>query len=166
MTILHAELTTAMDELSARSGADAFHLPGSEQHEILRQAFLSHRRAVRQELAKHQATRPTVVCLCGSTRFFTTFMRANYEEIMAGRIVLSVGFYPHSQDQAHGEQVGCTPEQKEALDQLHMRKIDLADEILVLNVGGYIGDSTRREIAYAEATGKRIRWLEPNPITL
>jgi hypothetical protein len=105
-------------------------------------------------------TRPTIVCLCGSTRFFTAFQRANYEETMAGKIVLSVGFYPHSQDQAHGEQVGCTSEQKEALDQLHLRKIDLADEVLVLNVGGYIGDSTRREVAYAEQTGKLVRWLE------
>jgi hypothetical protein len=108
--------------------------------------------------------RPTVVVLCGSTRFFTTFMRANYEETMAGRIVLSVGFYPHSQDEAHGEQVGCTAEQKEALDQLHMRKIDLADEVLVLNVGGYIGDSTRREVAYARQMRKPVRWLEPDNI--
>lgn len=104
--------------------------------------------------------RPTVVCLCGSTRFYEAFQRANYEETMAGRIVLTVGFYPHSQEQAHGETVGCTPEQKAALDELHLRKIDLADEILVLNVGGYVGESTRREIAYARAHGKRVRWLE------
>lgn len=103
---------------------------------------------------------PTVVCLCGSTRFYDAFQRANYEETMAGRIVLSVGFYPHSSEQAHGETIGITPEQKEALDQLHLSKIDLADEILVLNVGGYIGKSTGREIMYAQATGKRIRLLE------
>ena len=64
---------------------------------------------------------------------------------MAGKIVLSVGFYPHAQDEMHGEDVGVTPEQKAALDILHLRKIDLADEVLVLNVGGYIGESTRRE---------------------
>lgn len=106
--------------------------------------------------------RPTIVCLCGSTRFYETFQKANYEETMAGRIVLTVGFYPHSQEQAHGQEVGCTPEQKAMLDELHKRKIDLADEILVLNVDGYVGNSTRSEILYAHAHNKRIRWLEPD----
>lgn len=106
---------------------------------------------------------PTVVCLCGSTRFYEEFQRANYRETMAGRIVLTVGFYIHSDDkmrEIHGEGVGHTPEQKVKLDELHKRKIDLADQILVLNVGGYIGDSTRSEIAYAEATNKDVRYLE------
>jgi hypothetical protein len=102
--------------------------------------------------------RPIIVCLCGSTRFYDAFQRANYEETMAGRIVLSVGFYPHS-SHVHGEGVGCTPEQKDMLDELHKRKIDLADEILVLNVVGYVGDSTASEIAYAREHGKPIRWL-------
>jgi hypothetical protein len=100
------------------------------------------------------------VCLCGSTRFYEDFQRANYEETMAGNIVLSVGFYPHAQREMHGEQAGCTPEQKIALDELHKRKIDLADEVLVLNVGGYIGESTRSEIEYARKYGKQIRYLE------
>ena len=99
---------------------------------------------------------PTIVCLCGSTRFYEAFQKANYEETMAGRIVLSVGHYPNS-DGKHGEKVGCTPEQKIELDELHKRKIDLADEILVLNVGGYIGESTQSEIAHAVKRGKRIR---------
>lgn len=104
--------------------------------------------------------RPTIVCLCGSTRFYTAFQEANYRETMAGKIVLSVGFYPHAQDEAHGEEKGCTPEQKVALDELHFRKIDLADEVLVLNVGGYTGYSTNREIAYAVKIGKPVRFLE------
>jgi hypothetical protein len=104
---------------------------------------------------------PTIVCLCGSTRFYDAFQHANYAETLAGRIVLSVGFYPHSAAQAHGAGVGITPDQKIMLDELHKRKIDLADEILVLNVNGYVGDSTRSEIAYAVAAGKRVRWLEP-----
>lgn len=107
---------------------------------------------------------PIIVCLCGSTRFFQQFMEANYRETMAGRIVLSVGFYPHSSGEAHGETIGITPDQKCQLDELHLRKIDLADEILVLNVGGYIGTSTARELAYAQSLGKRVRYLEePNP---
>jgi hypothetical protein len=104
--------------------------------------------------------RPTITVLCGSTRFYDEFQRANYELTMAGHIVLSVGFYPHSAH-VHGEGVGATLAEKVALDELHKRKIDLADEVLVLNVGGYIGDSTRAEIEHASAMGKPIRYLEP-----
>jgi hypothetical protein len=107
------------------------------------------------------APRPRIVCLCGSTRFKDAFDEANYQETMAGHIVLSVGFYMHATGNKHGEQIGATPDQKVRLDELHKRKIDLADEILVLNVGGYIGDSTRSEIDYAERHGKPVRWLEP-----
>lgn len=105
-------------------------------------------------------SKPTIVCLCGSTRFYKYFMEHNYLETMAGKIVLSVGFYPHAAAEMHGEGVGITPEQKEELDQLHLRKIDLADEVLVLNVGGYIGQSTARELAYARQHGKVVRFLE------
>lgn len=104
--------------------------------------------------------RPTIVCLCGSTRFYKEFQEANYRETMSGKIVLSVGFFGHSSRQAHGQEVGTTENQKVMLDELHLRKIDLADEVLVLNVDNYVGDSTRREIAYAQANGKKIRWLE------
>jgi hypothetical protein len=106
-----------------------------------------------------KGVRPPITVLCGSTRFYDEFQRANYELTMAGHIVLSVGFYPHN-PQVHGEGVGCTPEQKLGLDELHKRKIDLADEVLVLNVGGYIGESTRGEIDHAEATGKPVWYLE------
>ncbi len=57
---------------------------------------------------------PTIVCLCGSTRFWEEFQKAHYRETMAGRIVLSVGFYPHSSEQAHGEAVGCSDQQTSA----------------------------------------------------
>jgi hypothetical protein len=108
---------------------------------------------------------PKIVCLCGSTRFYDQFQKSNYEETMAGNIVLSVGFYPHAQKEMHhSEDVGCTPEQKIKLDELHKQKIDLADEVLVLNVGGYIGSSTRSEIEHAESHGKMIRYLEAIPI--
>lgn len=104
--------------------------------------------------------RPRIVCLCGSTRFYKNFQEANYQETMKGHIVLSVGFYPHAVSEMHGEGIGITAEQKEALDELHKRKIDLADEVYVLNVGGYIGSSTRSEIDYAIANDKPIRYLE------
>lgn len=103
--------------------------------------------------------RPRIVCLCGSSRFWKTFERVNMEETLAGRIVLSIGTERRS-DRELLEAGDLTPEQKVALDQLHKHKIDLADEVLVLNVGGYVGESTRREIAYARAHGKPVRWLE------
>lgn len=104
--------------------------------------------------------RPRIVCLCGSTRFYQTFQQANLDETMAGRIVLSVGFYLHTGVESHWRRSSLTAEQKVALDELHLRKIDLADEILVLNVGGYVGESTAREISYARRVGKPVRWLE------
>jgi hypothetical protein len=117
----------------------------------------------------HFKEMPKIVVLCGSTRFYPHFQRANYEETMAGNIVLSVGFYrqyaesvERNRTEFHGENIGCTADQKIALDELHKRKIDLADEVLVLNVGGYVGDSTRREIEYAQALGMPIRYLEPD----
>lgn len=106
-----------------------------------------------------EPTRPKIITLCGSTRFHEEFVRANYELTMAGAIVLSVGFYPHA-THLHGEGVGATTDEKVALDELHKRKIDLSDEILVLNVGGYVGDSTRGEIAHAEARDIPVRYLE------
>lgn len=87
---------------------------------------------------------------------------------MAGRIVLTVGFYPHSSAEAHGQEIGITPKQKAVLDELHKRKIDLADEILVLDIGGYIGLSTHSEIFYARSLGKPVRsWSSehPQPVT-
>lgn len=107
------------------------------------------------------AQRPTIVCLCGSTRFWRTFQRAGLDETMAGRIVLSIGAATGTDD----EHFGNLPREeydriKEMLDTLHLRKIDLADEILVLNEQGYVGESTAREIAYAYRLGKRVRWLE------
>ena len=105
--------------------------------------------------------KPKIVCLCGSTRFYDAFQQANYEFTMEGNIVLSVGFYPHSQTKDYGQKVGCTEEQKIMLGELHKRKIDLADEVYILNVGGYIGDSTRSELEYAEENGKEISYREP-----
>jgi len=101
--------------------------------------------------------RPTVVCLCGSTRFYEAFRQAVHDETLAGKIVLTVGFFGHS---IHADE-SCTPEQKEKLNELHLRKIDLADEILVVNVDGYVGEGTVNEIHYAHENGKRVRWLQP-----
>lgn len=107
--------------------------------------------------------RPRIVVLCGSTRFYDAFQQANYDLTMAGHIVLSVGFYPHAKAKhGHGEGVGHDSAEKVALDELHKRKIDLAEEVLVVSdESGYFGESTRNEIAYARATGKPVRFAVP-----
>jgi hypothetical protein len=88
-------------------------------------------------------TRPKIVCLCGSTRFMEQFFEQGWQETLAGNIVLSVGVCKHAEHHG-GEALG--PEVCAKLDELHLRKIDLADEVKILNVGDYIGDSTRREL--------------------
>ena len=102
-------------------------------------------------------TRPEVVVLCGSTRFPETWAKARYDLTLAGKIVLTIGC-----DTKSDEGLGITDEQKFALDELHKRKIDMADRVLVLNVDGYIGTSTRSEIDYAEWFEKPIDYLEPS----
>ncbi len=96
---------------------------------------------------------PTIVCLCGSTRFKDAWTRATRMESLNGKIVLSVGVMIHAGD----EPIGDGP-QKDLLDELHLRKIDLADEVLILDVNGYVGDSTMAELRYAVETGKHIRY--------
>lgn len=101
---------------------------------------------------------PVVVCLCGSTKFREQFYEATERETLAGRIVLSVGFFAHAlSDEERAKKL--TPSVKTLLDELHLRKIDLADEVLILNVDGYLGASTRREAWYALRTEKKLRWL-------
>lgn len=108
--------------------------------------------------------RPRIVCLCGSTRFGAAFRDANLSETLAGRIVLSIGCDLKSDNELWSDQ-----EEREAikdrLDSLHRRKIDLADEVLVLNVDQYIGESTRLEVQYAESQDKPIRYLEPPAVS-
>ena len=103
-----------------------------------------------------------VITLCGSTRFKDAFMEAQKRLTLAGNIVISVGLFGHSGDSEVWENMdeGTLTRTKEMLDDMHKRKIDMADEIYVINVGGYIGSSTRSEIEYAKATGKGVRYLE------
>jgi hypothetical protein len=101
---------------------------------------------------------PRIVCLCGSTRFVQEFNRQRKVLTEAGEIVLSIEIVT-TQAREHDPQ-HADPGLKTRLDELHKRKIDLADYILVLNVGGYVGESTRSEIEYATAHGKDVQWLE------
>ena len=98
-----------------------------------------------------------VITLCGSTRFKDQFLEAQKRLTLEGNIVISVGLFGHS-----GDEDVWTEGTKEMLDNMHKRKIDMADAIYVINVGGYIGESTRSEIDYATRHGKEILYLEPD----
>lgn len=106
--------------------------------------------------------KPRIIALCGSTRFIDVIAVKAWElERDEHVITLGLHLLPYWYTQAEGnlaEHEGCAKE----MDELHLRKIDLADEIYVMNVGGYIGASTRNEIRYAQSQGKTIRWLEPD----
>ena len=102
--------------------------------------------------------KPKVVCLCGSTRFAKEFMEVQFALTLEGKIVLTVGGFPRNPDGTWDTRK-VTQEQKFLLDKLHFKKIEMADEIYVINVDGYIGPSTSCEISHARTLGKKIRWL-------
>src|SRR5664279_2527179 len=95
-----------------------------------------------------------IITLCGSTKFKDEFVAEQKRLTLEGNIVISVGLFGHS-----GDDEVWTESTKEMLDDMHKRKIDLADEIFVVNVGGYIGASTRSEIEYSTKTGKTVKYL-------
>lgn len=103
-----------------------------------------------------------VITLCGSTKFKDEFLRVQKELTLKGNIVISVGLFGHSGDNEVWENMdeGTLTKTKEMLDDMHKRKIDMADEIFVINVNGYIGESTKSEIEYAIKTGKKVNYLE------
>ena len=96
-----------------------------------------------------------VITLCGSTRFKDAFMETQKRLTLEGNIVISVGLFGHS-----GDDEVWNKGTKEMLDDMHKRKIDLADEIFIINVGGYVGSSTKSEIEYAKMMGKPVKYLE------
>lgn len=96
-----------------------------------------------------------VITLCGSTKFKDEFMETQKRLSLEGNIVISVGVF------GHADGVVLSDSTKEMLDDLHKRKIDICDEIFVINKNGYIGSSTKSEIDYANLTGKKVNYLEP-----
>ena len=104
----------------------------------------------------YKTMKAPIVTLCGSTKFKEEFMRVQKELTLKGYIVLSVGCFGHS-----GDEEVLVEETKEMLDELHKAKIAMSDEIFVINVDGYIGESTRSEIEWAEQLVKKINYLEP-----
>jgi hypothetical protein len=102
-------------------------------------------------LPLNSLVKPEIVCICGSSRFTDAIKSARINETLAGNIVLSV-------ELLEGAELNRST--RKLLDEIHRRKIDMSSEILVINVGNYIGESTQGEIDYALAQGKRVRYLE------
>lgn len=95
-----------------------------------------------------------VVCLCGSTRFKDEYRAENERLTRNNNVVLSVGLF------GHADSYKFSDEEKEMLDDIHLDKIDMADRVHVINVDGYIGESTRRELRYAAEKGKLITFYD------
>lgn len=96
-----------------------------------------------------------VITLCGSTRFKKEFEDVQRKLTLQGNIVLSVGLFSHSEENGDDWANNGT---KEMLDDIHKRKIDMADEVFVIDVNGYIGNSTMSEIEYAKSKEMPIRY--------
>lgn len=144
------ELTVINDIQNLSLGSSVNGLPA---------AYLAGKAAGRASAEVERVDRPRIICLCGSTRFIEQFAILTWELEREGNIVLGCTLLPawYCDVPSHfGERTGT----KEQCDALHLRKIDLADEVLVLNIGGYIGESTQREIQHATRTGKPVRYME------
>lgn len=98
-----------------------------------------------------------VITLCGSTRFKDEFLKVQKQLSLEGNIVITVGLFRLADSKFENV---ITPKIKLMLDDIHKRKIDMSDEIYVINKNGYIGESTKSEIEYAIKTGKRVDYLE------
>ena len=104
-----------------------------------------------------------VITLCGSSRFKEDFLRLQRELTLAGNIVLSLPFFSHADGKKlfNSRSTEDFERLTEMLDEMHRQKIDMADEIFVVNVDGYIGKSTKKEIEYAQSQNKPIKYLFP-----
>jgi guanosine-3',5'-bis(diphosphate) 3'-pyrophosphohydrolase len=157
---LHAEISLQAlieDYQKAVDGSGQHHLIAPENVKARFDELRAAAARVSQPVAP--PPRPKIICLCGSTKFIEMFAVKTWELELEGNIVLGCTLLPkwYCPVRDHfAETLGV----KEQRDNHHLQKIDLADEILVLNVNGYIGESTRREIEYAQKCGKEIRYLE------
>jgi len=93
-----------------------------------------------------------VITLCGSTKFETKYREINEKLTLEGNVVFSCGVFKFKDANKENK--------RELLQEIHRKKIDMSDEIFVINVGGYIGEHTAEEIEYALKTGKKINYLE------
>ena len=153
MGLSPAQIKGRIKSLAAKSHADARALMRIYMMErfLERIAMSEHKDCFIIKGGMFMVGKYKVITLCGSTKFKDEFIKAQKELTLAGNIVISVGLFGHS-----GDNEVWTNDTKEMLDDMHKRKIDMADSISVINVGGYIGESTRSEIEYAKEHGWKL----------
>lgn len=95
-----------------------------------------------------------VITLCGSTKFKDEFEKVKNELTLKGNIIITLGVF------SKNDNIVLSEESIQMLSEMHKQKIDMSDEIFVVNVGGYIGNSTKLEIDYAISRGKKVSYLE------
>jgi hypothetical protein len=123
----------------------------------------SRRSPIMDPMDDHQVTRPAegnakVVTLCGSTRFAAEFAEVNQRLTLEGCVVISLGMFSLPDLPGYDWAVDSA-DLKERLRAVHLQKVRMADEVFVVDPGGYLGESTRREIAHAESLGTPVRYL-------
>lgn len=124
------------------------------------------------EVAVGRQTRPKIICICGSSRFADIAAVQSWEFSKQGIIVLSFEFLPEWYHLATGKKENGHYAEQEGvahiLDELHLRKIEMADEVFIINQPipghphGYIGERTKIEIGYAHRLGKPVRYMNQN----
>lgn len=95
----------------------------------------------------------SIICLIGSTKFKKEFEHAIREETLNGNIVLSVAQF------SHADNLSISESEKTIFDKVHLKKIEISNTVLVINAGGYIGESTKRELQYAKNLNKSIEFF-------
>lgn len=113
---------------------------------------------------KEEAVKTKIVCISGSTRFLDQMAIAAWEMEKKGILVIGPHLLPQSYPGVKPSHQAEEEGVREILDELHLRKIDLSDEVYVVNVNGYIGQSTRNELRYAVKAGKPLAWMEPDRV--
>jgi hypothetical protein len=158
-------LTDELTELVSSAYVHGFRSTRVEAGESLRQKIKALEKIINAPAPAlpQPATKPKVVCFCGSTRFAEWFMIKRWELEKQGIITFGINILPDGYFEGEGHHGAEQEGVKHILDELHKRKIDLSDEVFILNVGGYIGESTRNELEYAKSIGKPVFYLEPEP---
>lgn len=160
-------LDTANGPVTAKPGDLVVRQPGDDPYPVARDVF-DRTYDIEPGRDVPPPPEPEVVCLCGSTKFKEEYREENARLTLAGKIVLSVGFFHHYDGMPDVEGVEDAMDEgaewKRDVDNLHLRKIDLADRVHVINVAGYVGSSTTQEVRYAHRNGVPVTWLEPDRV--
>lgn len=101
----------------------------------------------------HRLKAVKIITICGSSKFKEEILRIDAKLSLEGNIVISLGCF------GHADELNLTRKQEAILERVHQEKMNMSDEIFVVNKDGYIGEHTERDIEYAKSRGLKIRYL-------